>query len=130
MVILQARVFEQRSYERRSITLRKRMAIVRARMCCCTDNYVVGAKMAQYFFWAAQGSLKPLHVCLVFIDLERDLPPCGQGWNVLRAGGTKERLLSELRSLAAGSVELRSLAAGSMELRSPAADSVELRAIL
>ena len=114
--------------------LDKRMAIVRARMCCCTDNYVVGAKMAQDNLFLAQGSRKPLHVCLVFIDLERDLPPCGQGWNVLRAGGTKERLLSELRSLAAGSVELRlhaagcmelrSLAAGSMELRSPAADSV------
>ena len=86
-------------------------------MCCCTDNYVVGAKMAQANFFLAQGSRKPLHVCLVFIDLERDLPPCGQGWNVLRAGGTKERLLSELRSLAAGSVELRSPAAGSVELR-------------
>ena len=48
----------------------------------------------------------------------------------MRAGGTKERLLSELRSLVAGSVELRSLAAGSVELRSPAAGSVELRAIL
>ena len=103
------------------------MCIVRARVCCCTDNYVVGAKMAQDIFFWAQGSRKPLHVCLVCIDLERDLPPCGQGWNVLRAGGAKERLLSELRSLVAGSVELRSPAAGSMELTSLAAGSMELR---